>query len=155
MEVASRPARLDLELSVGRENARTQGGAELLLAERGDLDGLRRDHRGVARLAGDERALAARLFPATSERGRGQTAEHLALPQELADGHGLDHAHVRGEAAVDEVTRRSPTSCGSYSGGGPNETITRGKLHPDTPRFIIESDATIVAPLVFARVLDW
>lgn len=49
----------------------------------------------------------------------------------------------------------STTSYGSYSGAVPNEKITWGKLHPDTPRFIIESDATIVAPLVFARVLGW
>jgi len=33
--------------------------------------------------------------------------------------------------------------------------ITWGKLSVDTPRFIIESDASIVAPLVFAYVLDW
>jgi deoxyhypusine synthase len=36
----------------------------------------------------------------------------------------------------------------------PNEKITWGKLTPDTPSFIIESDATIVAPLVFAYVMD-
>ena len=47
------------------------------------------------------------------------------------------------------------TSYGSYSGAVPNEKITWGKLTPDTPRFIIESDATIVAPLVFAWVLGW
>lgn len=47
----------------------------------------------------------------------------------------------------------SVTSYGSYSGAVPNEKITWGKLHPDTPRFVIESDATIVAPLVFALVL--
>ena len=49
----------------------------------------------------------------------------------------------------------STTSYGSYSGAVPNEKITWGKLGPDTPRFIIESDATIVAPLMFAYVLDW
>lgn len=47
----------------------------------------------------------------------------------------------------------STTSYGSYSGAVPNEKITWGKLGVDTPRFIIESDATIVAPLVFACVL--
>ncbi len=47
----------------------------------------------------------------------------------------------------------STTSYGSYSGATPNEKITWGKLGVDTPRFIIESDATIVAPLVFAYVL--
>ena len=47
------------------------------------------------------------------------------------------------------------TSYGSYSGAVPNEKITLGKLSPTTPRFIIESDATIVAPLLFAYVLGW
>src|SRR5690606_34456253 len=49
----------------------------------------------------------------------------------------------------------STTSYGSYSGAVPNEKITWGKLGPTTPRFVIESDATIVAPLIFARVLGW
>lgn len=49
----------------------------------------------------------------------------------------------------------STTSYGSYSGAVPNEKITWGKLQIDTPKFIIESDATIVAPLVFAWLLDW
>jgi len=48
----------------------------------------------------------------------------------------------------------STTSYGSYSGAVPNEKITWGKLDVDTPSYIIESDATIVAPLVFAYVLD-
>lgn len=47
----------------------------------------------------------------------------------------------------------STTSYGSYSGAVPNEKITWGKLRADTPKFIIESDASIVAPLVFALVL--
>jgi deoxyhypusine synthase len=49
----------------------------------------------------------------------------------------------------------STTSYGSYSGAVPNEKITWGKLSVDTPRFVIESDATIVAPLMFAYVLGW
>lgn len=49
----------------------------------------------------------------------------------------------------------STTSYGSYSGAVPNEKITWGKLNLDTPSFIIESDATIVAPLIFAYLLDW
>jgi deoxyhypusine synthase len=49
----------------------------------------------------------------------------------------------------------STTSYGSYSGAVPNEKITWGKLGVDTPKFVIESDATIVAPLVFAKVLGW
>jgi deoxyhypusine synthase len=49
----------------------------------------------------------------------------------------------------------STTSYGSYSGAVPNEKITWGKLGVDTPSFIVESDATIVAPLIFAYVLGW
>jgi deoxyhypusine synthase len=49
----------------------------------------------------------------------------------------------------------STTSFGSYSGAVPNEKISWGKLAVDTPRFVIESDATIVAPLLFAYVLRW
>ena len=47
----------------------------------------------------------------------------------------------------------STTSYGSYSGAVPNEKITWGKLGVDTPSYIIESDATIVAPLMFALIL--
>lgn len=49
----------------------------------------------------------------------------------------------------------STTSYGSYSGAVPNEKITWGKLDITTPKFIVESDATIVAPLIFAYVLGW
>ena len=49
----------------------------------------------------------------------------------------------------------STTSYGSYSGAVPNEKITWGKLAADTPKHVIESDASIVAPLVFALVLGW
>jgi deoxyhypusine synthase len=48
----------------------------------------------------------------------------------------------------------STTSYGSYSGAVPNEKITWGKLAAETPKFIVESDATIVAPLIFACVLE-
>ncbi|MDR1534137.1 MAG: deoxyhypusine synthase family protein [Planctomycetota bacterium] len=47
----------------------------------------------------------------------------------------------------------STTSFGSYSGAVPNEKITWEKLGADTPKFIVESDATIVAPLIFSHVL--
>ena len=47
----------------------------------------------------------------------------------------------------------STTSYGSYSGAVPNEKITWGKLDGQTPKFMIESDATIVAPLIFHYVL--
>lgn len=46
------------------------------------------------------------------------------------------------------------TSYGSYSGAPPGEKITWGKIDVDTPRFVIESDATIVFPLVAAYLLD-
>tara|TARA_R110002096_G_scaffold434386_3_gene655793 strand:+ start:4286 stop:5263 length:978 start_codon:yes stop_codon:yes gene_type:complete len=49
----------------------------------------------------------------------------------------------------------STTSYGSYSGAVPNEKITWGKLGIETPKYIIESDATIVAPLIFAYLLNW
>lgn len=44
-------------------------------------------------------------------------------------------------------------SYGGYSGAVPNEKITWGKLAGDTPKFLIKSDATIVAPLIFSYVL--
>jgi deoxyhypusine synthase len=49
----------------------------------------------------------------------------------------------------------STTSYGSYSGAVPNEKITWGKLDIKTPKFIVESDATIVVPLIFAYILEW
>jgi len=49
----------------------------------------------------------------------------------------------------------STTSYGSYSGAVPNEKITWYKLAADTPRFMINSDASIVAPLIFSYVLGW
>ena len=49
----------------------------------------------------------------------------------------------------------STTSYGSYSGAVPNEKITWGKLEASTPKFIVESDASIVAPLMFAYILGW
>lgn len=49
----------------------------------------------------------------------------------------------------------STTSYGSYSGAVPNEKITWGKLTRKCPKYIIESDASIVAPLIFAYVLGW
>jgi len=49
----------------------------------------------------------------------------------------------------------STTSYGSYSGAVPNEKITWGKLDIATPKFIVESDATIVAPLIFAWILRY
>jgi deoxyhypusine synthase len=47
----------------------------------------------------------------------------------------------------------APASYGVFKAAVPNEKITWGKLDVDTPKFVIESDASIVAPLVFAYVL--
>lgn len=49
----------------------------------------------------------------------------------------------------------STTSYGSYSGAAPNEKITWFKLDVDAPKFMINSDASIVAPLIFAYILGW
>lgn len=49
----------------------------------------------------------------------------------------------------------STTSYGSYSGAVPNEKITWVKLGENSPRFMINSDASIVAPLIFAYILGW
>lgn len=48
----------------------------------------------------------------------------------------------------------SVTSYGSYSGATPNEKITWDKLTADTPMHVIESDATIVAPLILQALLE-
>lgn len=47
------------------------------------------------------------------------------------------------------------TSFGGYSGAVPNEKITWCKLEASAPKFMIQSDASIVAPLIFAYVLGW
>ena len=47
------------------------------------------------------------------------------------------------------------TSYGGYSGAVPNEKITWYKLSETAPKFMIQSDASIVAPLIFAYVLGW
>ena len=52
-----------------------------------------------------------------------------------------------------QISESSP-SFGGYSGAPPNEKITWGKLLPETPRFVIESDATLVLPLLLGYVLD-
>lgn len=48
----------------------------------------------------------------------------------------------------------STTSYGSYSGATPNEKITWDKLTKETPMFVIESDATIVSPLMMTALLE-
>ena len=46
-------------------------------------------------------------------------------------------------------------SYGGYSGALPTEKRSWGKLPADCPAFNIKSDASIVVPLIFARVLGW
>lgn len=48
----------------------------------------------------------------------------------------------------------STTSYGSYSGAVPNEKITWSKLSVECPKFMINSDASIIAPLIFQYVLE-
>jgi deoxyhypusine synthase len=52
-----------------------------------------------------------------------------------------------------QISESTP-SYGGYSGAPPNEKITWGKLSVETEKFVIESDATIVAPLMFCYILD-
>ena len=73
------------------------------------------------------------------------------VPMRLQDMELKDTAMWAYFCQVSDAT----TSYGSYSGAVPNEKITWGKLTPQTPRFIIESDATIVVPLIFAWLLGW
>ncbi len=46
----------------------------------------------------------------------------------------------------------SRPSYGGYSGAPPNEKISWGKLSVETPRFVIESDASIVLPLLLSSL---
>ena len=64
----------------------------------------------------------------------------------------LDEKETRRWAYYAQISD-SETSYGGYSGAVPNEKITWNKLTSDTPKFMIHSDATIVAPLIFAYVL--
>ncbi len=48
----------------------------------------------------------------------------------------------------------SITSFGSYSGAVPHEKISWDKVSVETPTYVVESDATIVAPLIFSYVLE-
>jgi deoxyhypusine synthase len=48
----------------------------------------------------------------------------------------------------------STTSFGSYSGATPNEKITWDKLTETTPMFVVESDATIVVPVMLQALLE-
>ena len=52
-----------------------------------------------------------------------------------------------------QISESTPSFWG-YSGAPPNEKITWGKLSVETEKFVIESDATIVAPLMFCYILD-
>lgn len=52
-----------------------------------------------------------------------------------------------------QITEARP-SYGGYSGAPPNEKISWGKLSVDTPTFTIESDATIVLPLILEAIVE-
>lgn len=76
----------------------------------------------------------------------------------------INHDIYRDDADADKRVPRwsyfcqvsdATTSYGGYSGAVPNEKITWGKLGAGEPKFMIESDATIVAPLIFGWVLGW
>jgi deoxyhypusine synthase len=72
-----------------------------------------------------------------------------AVPMWIQD---LDEANIRRWAYFSQISD-AETSYGGYSGAVPNEKITWNKLEGDCPKFMIHSDATIVAPLIFAYVL--
>ena len=99
-----------------------------------------------------EKAYAVRVAPACFRQQGGGFAWHCQL---LHRGHqDLRREDIRLWGYFCQISD-STTSYGSYSGAVPNEKITWGKLGVDTPSYIIESDATIVAPLIFAKVLGW
>jgi deoxyhypusine synthase len=52
-----------------------------------------------------------------------------------------------------QISESTP-SYGGYSGAPPNEKISWEKLGLETPRFVIESDATIVLPLILQYLLE-
>ena len=94
-------------------------------------------------------------------RHEGRQAERRLLPgrrrhrRRLRDLRGADDhpgSAARRRAVLGLLRQISDavTSYGGYSGAVPNEKITWGKLDVDTPKFMIQSDATIVAPLIFA-----
>ncbi len=117
--------------------------------------------------------------PATMKSGPEYMVELARWYEEITDDAGLGFFQIGGGIAGDfpicvvpmlhQDLRRtdvplwsyfcqisdSTTSFGSYSGAVPNEKITWGKLGIDTPSYVIESDASIVAPLIFAYVLGW
>jgi deoxyhypusine synthase len=63
----------------------------------------------------------------------------------------LDVPHWNYFCQISDAT----TSYGGYSGAVPNEKITWHKLAKSAPKFMIQSDASIVAPLMFAYVMGW
>ena len=72
-----------------------------------------------------------------------------AVPMWIQD---LSEEHIRRWAYFAQISD-AETSYGGYSGAVPNEKITWNKLDPECPKFMIHSDATIVAPLIFSYVL--
>ncbi len=61
--------------------------------------------------------------------------------------------HVNKWAWYGQITD-STASYGGYSGAWPQEKISWGKLELDAPRFSVQSDATIVLPLILAALVE-
>lgn len=117
-------------------------------------------------------------FPASiAKSGIEYMAEFYDQYQEMSKGAGIGFFQIGGGIAGDfpicvvpsikyDLEKRakpwayfcqisdSTTSYGSYSGATPNEKITWDKLTDKTPMFVIESDATIVAPLILSALLE-
>jgi len=117
------------------------------------------------------------LRPGTVRGGVEAMMELAAWYRETAEQRGIGFLQIGGGIAGDfaicvvpmlrqdlgeRETRRwsyfcqisdATTSYGSYSGAPPAEKISWDKLSVDTPTFLVESDATIVVPLLFACVL--
>ena len=77
------------------------------------------------------------------------------------DSTSTNNVSFVGVAADVKRNRESDFACGRCSvfgiDAGEHAALAKEgrKLAPETPRFIVESDASIVAPLIFARVLGW
>ena len=74
----------------------------------------------------------------------------MCVVPSLIQDHGLDCRRWRYFCHIGDAV----TSYGGYSGCPPNEKVSWDKLDPDTENYTINSDASIVAPLLFRYVLE-
>ena len=74
----------------------------------------------------------------------------MCVMPSLIQDHQLDCKHWRYFSHIGDAV----TSFGGYSGCPANEKVTWDKLDPDTENYTINSDASIVAPLIFQYVLE-